>query len=42
MEVGARRFIVFLTLLSFVFRFILLIVTWKISVEFERLFRQYQ
>lgn len=39
MELGLRRFVLLITILSFFFRFILLVIVWKISVEFERLFR---
>ncbi len=39
MELGLRRFVLLVTIISFLFRFVLLLVTWKISVEFERLFR---
>jgi len=38
-EVSIRRFCATITFLSFVFRIVLVLVTWKISVEFERLYK---
>jgi len=38
-EVSIRRFCAIITLISFIFRFVLFVVTWKISVEFDWLFR---
>lgn len=38
-EVSIWRFCATITFLSFVFRFVLFVVTWKISVEFDWLFK---
>lgn len=38
-EVSIWRFCATITFLSFLFRIILFVVTWKISVEFDRLFK---
>jgi hypothetical protein len=38
-ELGFRRFCVIFTFFSFLFRIILFLVAWKISVEFDRLFK---
>lgn len=42
LEQGVRRFVVVITFLSFIFRLFIVVIYWKVSIDFEKIQRDHQ